>query len=225
MPGRTEILATDEIYHVYNRGVASQPIFFTNKNYQRAVSTIFYYCNQNLPLRYSDFIVQSHDKKIEILEKLKNEKKFLVEIIAFCLMPNHFHFLLKQVIDNGISNFLSKFTNSYTRYVNSKNKRSGSLLQGRFKAVRIENDEQFLHVGRYIHLNPYSSYIVKKLPDLENYPYSSLPEYLRKTKANFCHKRLILNQFKDKTAYKKFVFDQANYQRELQNIKHLILES
>lgn len=224
MPGRKVILATNEIYHAFNRGVASQPVFLHKKDYQRAFNSFFYYQNSNLPLKYSHFIVQSLERKNDILKDLKSEKKFLVEIISFCFMPNHFHCLLKQTRDNGISKFLSNFTNSYTRYFNTKNERQGPLFQGKFKAVRVKTDEQFLHVNRYIHLNPYTSYIIRNFKDLENYPYSSFSEYLGKTKANFCNKKIMLSHFKNLQAYKEFIFDQADYQRKLKTIKHLILE-
>jgi len=225
MAGRKVILATGEIYHILNRGVASQPVFVFERDYQRACNTFFYYQRKNLPLRYSHFIVQPEKRRREILKKFLVDKNLLIEIIAFCLMPNHFHFLLKQTAEGGISKFISNFANSYTRYFNTKKERSGPLFQGRFKAIRIETDEQLTHVCRYIHLNPYTSYVIKDLKDLESYPYSSFPEYLGKTKTNFCYKEDILFHFKDRQEYKKFVFDQADYQRELNNIKHLMLET
>lgn len=224
MPGREVVLATDEIYHIVNRGVNSQPTFINPRDYWRALNSFFYYQNSNLPMSYSRFLAQPKERQIDILESLKSEKDFLAEIISFCLMPNHFHFLLKQKVDNGISKFLANFTNSYARYFNTKTKRQGPLFQGRFRAVRIETDEQLLHVNRYAHLNPYTSYVVKTFEDLGNYPYSSLPEYLGKTKTNFCNKKIILDHFKSRKRYKKFVFDQADYQRRLEIIKHLILD-
>lgn len=224
MPGRKVVLATDEFYHIFNMGVASQPVFTDKKSYQRAVETAFYYQNRNLPLRYSHFITQQKEKRAEILNRLRSERKLLVYIIAFCLMPNHFHFLLRQVFDNGISKFLGNFTNSYTRYFNTKNDRQGSLFQGKFKAVRIETEEQLLHVSRYIHLNPYTSYVIKDINGLKDYFYSSLPEYLGITNSNFCHKEDILGYFKNPQGYKDFVFDQADYQRQLDRIKHSVLE-
>ena len=154
MPGRKEVIATGEIYHVINRGIASQPIFFTKRDYQRACNTFFYYRNRVLSKRYSYFLRESLEERQQILKDLNKKENFLVEIMAFCLMPNHFHFLLRQVVDDGIPKFLSKFTNSYTRYFNTKRKRNGPLFQGKFKAVRIEIDEQLLHVARYIHLFP-----------------------------------------------------------------------
>ena len=155
---------------------------------------------------------------------MKVGRKLLVEIIAYCLMPNHLHLLLKQLEENGISIFMSNLTNSYTRFFNTKQKRKGPLFQGKFKGVRIETDEQLFHVSRYIHLNPYSSFVLKSLEELESYPYSSLPEYLGLKKEIHCKTEIILNNFKNIQSYEDFVFDRAGYQRELEKIKHLAIE-
>ncbi|MBI4999429.1 transposase [Candidatus Gottesmanbacteria bacterium] len=224
MPGRAIPLITDQVYHVLNRGTGSQPIFGGKRDYQRIWEAIFYYQNQNPGLSYSHFARLPLEQRTDFLNKLKAKSNFLVEIITLCLLPNHFHLLLKQIKNGGISLFMSNLSNSYTRYFNTKNKRIGHLFQGKFKAVRIETDEQLLHVSRYIHLNPYSSYIVKNLGQLEVYPYSSLPEYLGISKSSFFQKGIILNQFKNVVAYKKFVFDQADYQRKLEELKYLTLE-
>lgn len=224
MPGRKIPLVNNEHYHVLNRGIASQPIFLSKRDYQRALETIFYYQNKTLQLKYSKFLRLATQKRAEILENLKGNSQYRVEIICYCLMPNHIHLLLKQTASEGISKFMSDFANSYTRYFNTKNERKGPLFEGKFKAIRVEADEQLLHLSRYVHLNPYSSYVVKTLKDLENYFYSSFPEYIETTKTNFCNKKIILDQFSDSVSYKKFVFDQANYQRELEKIKYLALE-
>lgn len=224
MPGRKIPLVTNECYHVLNRGVASQPVFLNQKDYLRGLETIFYYQNQNIPLRYSFFLRLSSPQKKELLNKLKAKRKFLVEIIAFCLMPNHLHLLLKQAQDGGISIFMSNFANSYTRYFNTKQKRAGPLFQGKFQAVRVETEEQLIHLSRYIHLNPYSSYVVKSFSELKDYPYSSLSEHLQPKAPSHCNKEIVLQNFKSLHSYKKFVFDQAAYQRKLQEIRHLVLE-
>lgn len=224
MPGRLIPLVTDQIYHIINRGAAAQPIFLGKKDYQRALETIFYYQNLQPPLRYSFFQRLPSDKRREILAYLRKRKEFFIDIIAYCLMPNHIHLLVKQLHDDGVSKFMSNFTNSYTRYFNTRKKRVGPLFQGKFKAVRIETDEQLIHVSRYIHLNPYSSYIVKSLAHLKEYPYSSLLEYLFPEKSNLCNKEMVLEHFRNIISYRKFLFDQSDYQRELDKIKHLLLE-
>lgn len=224
MPGREIPLVTNEIYHVINRGAGSQSIFLNQKDCLRGLETIFYYQNKNPSPRYSFFLRLPSQQRKEILNRLQAKKDFLVEIIAFCLMPNHLHLLLKQIQDGGISIFMSNFANSYTRYFNTRQKRIGPLFQGKFKAVRVETDEQLIHLSRYIHLNPYSSYLVKTIEEIKKYPYSSFSEYVDLKKPGRCAKEIVLENFKDFSSYKQFVFDQADYQRRLQEIKHLALE-
>jgi len=224
MPGREIPLVTGEIYHIINRGLTAQTIFSCPRHYQRSFELMLYYQNQNPPLRYSYFSALTSSVKEEKLNQLRNNKEILVEIFAYCFMPNHFHFLLKQMVDNGISNFLSKFSNSYTRYFNTKHKRIGPLFQGKFKSVLVSNEQQLIHLSRYIHLNPYSSGIVKSLKNLSQYTYSSFPEYLGLTNNSICQKDMILDYFKKKNSYHDFVFDQAVIQRELDIIKHSTLE-
>lgn len=224
MPGRNITLATDEIYHVFNRGVASQPIFQTQGDYQRAFESFVYYQNRVPPVKYSLFITQPEDYRLETLAKLNKKQEFYVEIICYCFMPNHFHFMLKQKSKNGISKFISNFINSYTRYFNTKNERNGHLFQGKFKAVHVVTDEQLLHLSRYVHLNPFTSFVVNEICDLAKYQYSSLPEYLNTVKTSYFNKEVILDNFKNIKDYKLFVFNQADYQRELTTLKHLIIE-
>lgn len=225
MPFRTEPLINDEIYHIVNRGVASMVIFPDDRHYQRALETTLYYQNKKISLRYSYFSRLTTSEKKELLSKLEKLNQPQVEIICYCLMPTHVHFLLKQVVDNGVTNFMRKFTSSYSHYFNIKNKRFGPLFQGRFKAVRIESEQQLLHVSRYIHLNPYSSGLVKKIADLKNYFHSSLPEYLGLVKDNICQKDDVLSCFKKPGSYQDFIFGQADYQRELEILKHVMLEN
>jgi len=225
MPGRKIPLITNEIYHVVNRGISLQPTFLTKKDYLRALETIFYYQNQKTSLKYSRFLNLAKQERIKLLKNLRKKRQFLAEIICLCLIANHFHLLLKQTVPDGISKFMSNFANSYTRYFNTKNSRFGPIFQGKFKAVRIESNDQLLHVSRYIHLNPYTSYVVKNLEQIKKYPYSSLPEYLDESKTNFYEKDVILNKFRHNLSYWEFLANQANYQRDLEKIKHLLLET
>ena len=224
MPGRDIPLITGQTYHIVNRGVASQPIFHRAHDYQRVLDVILFYQNIHPPIRYSYFKRMPPKEKSFLFDKLKKENKFLVDIIAYCLMPNHIHLLLSQRQEKGISLFMSQVANSYTKYFNTILKRHGPIFQGKFKAVRVETNEQLLHVSRYIHLNPYTSYVVKTLNQLERYPYSSLAEYLKLGSTNFCNTSNILSNFSPKFSYKSFIYDQADYQRELGNIKHITLE-
>jgi putative transposase len=226
MPYRKVVLAPDQIYHVFNRGVAALPIFLINKDYLRFLDLIKYYRFSNTPFSFSQLMSLQKEEKEKILVGLRKENAIHVEIIAYCLMPNHFHLLLKQITDKGISVFMTNLQNSYVKYFNIKNERAGPLFQSMFKGVRIETDEQLLHVSRYIHLNPSTAYIVEP-ENLEDYKWSSLPEYLSKklnSGYSFISPKIILDFFNKRDDYKKFVLDQASYQRELDKIKHLVLE-
>lgn len=224
MPLRQTPLVTNEIYHVINRGNGSIPIFNNDWHYKRFLEVMFYYQNTTPPKRFSKFLQLPTEERNKIILELNKLKNLWVEIIVYCLMPNHFHLLIKQVKEKGIFNFMSLLQNSYARYFNLKSSRKGGLFEDRFKAIRVETDSQLLHLSRYIHLNPYSSYIVKDFPTLLKYPYSSLPEYLDLTKITHCQKDLVLNQFSGIDDYKKFIFDRADYQRSLEEIKHQVLE-
>lgn len=150
-----------------------------------------------------------------------NKTMKIINLICYCLMPNHFHFLIRQARKGGITEFVSKLSNSYTKYINIKNNRVGPLLQGDFKAVHIGTNEQLIHVSRYIHLNPLVGYVTK---DLNTYRWSSYIEYVNDTDNEICDKKIILDQFRSKEEYKRFVLDQESYGKQLEAIKHQILD-
>lgn len=222
MARRKTILAINEIYHVYNRGVEKRPIFLRSNDYLRFIELMNYYRFKNCPIKYSYFRRLSREEKENIFFSLQKSSAKLVDIFAFCLMPNHVHILLKQLLDNGVSKFMGKITNSFSHYFNTRQERIGHLFQGNFGASRIEDDEQLIHVSRYIHLNPVSSYIIE-INKLHTYKYSSYPEYLGQ-QSGFCNTEEVLSHFKNKESYKMIIDDQADYARKLENIKHLILE-
>lgn len=223
MPIRIVPLITNQFYHLFNRGINKQSIFLESRDYSRAVQAFEFYSFAEPVSRFSKFLQLPKENREKLWQEMRKGKR-LVEIISYCLMPNHFHFLLKQIQNGGISKFLRLFEDSYTRYFNTKYEKFGPILQGQFKAVRIEDDNQLLHLSRYHHLNPYTSYLVKDFVSCENYLWSSFPEYLGKTKISICQKEIIMANFKDPTDYQKFVLDQADYQRELDGIKHFLLE-
>lgn len=213
MPYRTTPLINGSYYHIFNRGVEKRHIFSNSKDYERFLSTLFYY-------RFS-----GPKPSFSLYRRFKNRNfsnnPKIVEVLTYCLMPNHFHLLLKQLVDNGISEFVSKISNGYTKYFNTKHNRIGPLLQGAFKAVPIETDKQLLHLSRYIHLNPFVSELSK---DLKEYKYSSYREYTGLDSVEVCSKELILNFFKTAQEYKKFVDDHSSYALDLERIKHMLLD-
>ncbi len=185
---------------------------------------MIYYRNIKPPIRYSYFVKSPPDRQLEITYRMGRNFGFLVDIIAYCFMPNHLHLLLRQFVEGGISIYMNRLSNSYARYFNTRHERAGPIFQGRFKSVLIENDKQLLQVSRYIHLNPYSSKIIRSINDLQNYEYSSLPEYLSLMNIDMCNKGLIMSHYRNVKGYQNFVFDHADYQKKLEKTKHLLLE-
>jgi len=224
MPKRKVPLVNDEVYHIYNRSVAQQPIFRNKREYNIFTNLLEYYRFRDPPKRFSHYLRLNNEERIKLLDNLYSQNNFLVEIYAFCLMPNHYHLLLKQTSANGIKNFIRLFQNSYARYFNIKNKRFGSLFQSPFKAVRIETDEQFTHVARYIHLNPLTSYVLKDLLELKTYKFNSYIDYLLDNPRRFVNKDFLLNYFKNRIKFEKFTEDNLDYQRKLEIIKHITIE-
>ena len=220
MPRRKFVLATNETYHIYNRSVARESIF-SSAIYLRKIVEISDYYRYRQQLRLSQFNNLPIDQKKEYIKSRKNKTR-LVEIYAFAFMPNHYHFLLRQLTDNGITNFISNLQNSFAKYFNIKNDRNGSLFQNSFKGKRIESEEQLVHVSRYIHLNPVTSYLIE-LDDLVDYPWTSFRLYHYDLDL-FVNKELLMESFKSKDDYYKFVADQVDYQRTLDKIKDLVLE-
>lgn len=155
----------------------------------------------------------------------------LVEIIAYCLNPNHYHLILKQVSERGIEKFMHKVSTGYTNYFNKKNERSGSLFQGPFKAIHVDSNEYLLYLSAYVNRNHFiHSYEDKgaKLPNgslapLDGWKYCSAPDYLGKRSGTLCNKDVVLGQFEDwklsspfgslasSMAYEKFLEDNALY--------------
>jgi putative transposase len=224
MPVRKIPLITDQIYHVYNRGIDKRLITADKWDYRRLVKTLWFYRWQNSKIKLSTFLSAKSDNKIALLEVL-NSLHFRVEILAYCIMPNHFHLLIRQLEDNGISKFIGDVENSYTRYFNLTQNRLGALLLNQFKAVRIEDIEQLLHLSRYIHLNPLTSWILIKPEELDTYEWSSWNEYMgQEVRITLCNTNPVLQEFRSRNEYRKFVLDQVDYQRELDAIKHLTLD-
>lgn len=213
MPSRFFPFCSGCFYHIYNRGSEKRAIFDSRRDYQRFLKTLKYYQIAGPKPKFSHFP--------SLLVKELDESKKIAEIIAYCLMPNHFHLLIKPLKDEGITELVSKLSNSYTKYYNTKYNRVGPLFQGEFKAVLIENDEQLLHVSRYIHLNPYVSHLVKTL---DQYEWSSYPEYLGQSAKKICSKEDVLWQFKNPQSYQQFILDYTGYALELEFIKHQLMD-
>jgi putative transposase len=221
---RKEPIVKGEIYHIFNKTVGSEKIFVSKRLLDRAIETIKFYAFDNLDMRYSHYArLTSEDKNLFWDNTIENNTK-RISIFTFSLMPNHFHFLAKEIKEKGISSFIGNFQNSIAKFYNTRNKRPGAIFQSGFKAVRIENDEQFVHVARYIHLNPLTSFLIKNPEDLKIYPGTSFPDYLGTRDLKIINKEFLLNFFPSIEKMVEFTFNQVDYQRKLAKIKALAIE-
>ena len=215
MPSRYLVRSFEEnaFYHVFNRGVEKRKIFLDSKDFKIFIYYLFVYLKplDDALKKYPQLPIRLHARN------LSSE----VELISYCLMPNHFHFLLKQFSRDGISRLMKQVTNAYTEYFNKRYKRTGGLMQGTFKAVKVKTDEQLIHLSRYIHLNPVVGGIVNKI---DHYDWSSYGEFITENSMGLCNSSIILNLFNSSDEYKNFVKDQINYALELKKIEGLTID-
>src|SRR3989344_7052577 len=140
-------IAPEEFYHLYNRGVEKRKIFLRRADYER-FEALLSLANQTEPadLKYQGCsFAEIHDERVG---------DPLVEITAYCLMPNHFHLLVRECTEGGIARFMQKLTTGYTMYFNKRNERRGVLFEGTYKAKHVFDDRYFRYLISYIHLNP-----------------------------------------------------------------------
>lgn len=209
MPFRLTPFVNGDFYHLFNRGLEKQQIFASRRDYSYFTQALFYYQIQNPKPKFSIY------RKSKIFPVDSTKK--IVDILCYCLMPNHFHLLVRQKREGGITEFMRKFIHSYTKYRNAKYHRQGPVFQGMFKAVRVETDEQLIHLSRYIHLNPLVSSVTE---DLNSYPWSSYGNYIGLMHDNRLTMEEVLNFFTSPTEYQNFVMEQANYATTLELLKH-----
>lgn len=211
------IFPKGEFFHVFNKSISNFNIF--NKSYcsQRFINVTEYYNQKSVTVSFSDYIKKHPAFNCNSL--LRSYENPLIKVIAYCIMPDHYHYLLKIIEDKSLSKFIANIENSYTRYFNCKFKRKGPLWQSVFKAVLIKGNEQLLHVSRYIHLNPTTKKLVNKP---EEWTLSSYKSYINNSRILSSYLKEISIQ--KPSEYKKFVEDGINYQRNLYKIRKSLLE-
>lgn len=220
MPKRLEPFTNNSIYHVFNRTIDRRNIFKNKSECILFLSITEYYRSNKAKISFSKYKRLPLKIQSLISEKISIQKYHRVELLSYCLMPTHFHLLLRQKTDNGVPKFISDVINSFTRTFNLKSGRKGPIFLPKFKSVSLVTDEQLIHTSRYIHLNPYSNGTTDNISGILNYPWSSIDEYLNGAK--LCNTDTILAYFHgNETKYKKFVLDNSDYQRYLQGFKYI----
>ena len=220
MSTRKNNFATGEFYHVYNRGVDKRIIFTDEHDLNRFFKSMVEF-NTIDPIGslYEHSFRQLGGETPKLTEKLVN-------IIAYCLNPNHFHLILEQLLDGGISEFMKRL-GGYTSYFNNKYKRSGSLFQGTFKNAHIDSNEYLLHASSYVNLNDRVHQLGGETPKLVR-SRSSWKEYTDRGVEGVCRKEVILGQFKNMDEYKKFALSSLESiierKKNLKDIDNFLLE-
>jgi len=212
--------ANDEYYHIFNRGVDKRTVFedkfdvdrfFKGMEVFNCVKPIGSILEHSVELRKNNTLGGPTAK----VEKL-------VDFVSYCLNPNHFHFILSQRSDGGISEFMKRLGGGYTWYFNNKYNRNGSLFQGKFKSVHINSNEYILHLSAYVNLNDRVHNFGGPTAKIIR---SSWDEYVGKTNSNMCTKEIILDRFNNIEKFKK---DSLGLVKEIarkrEEVKHLLLE-
>lgn len=186
----------ESYYHVYARGVSKQAIFHDEQDYYYFYGLLRRYLSKK----------EFKDKNGKPYRKFYDQ----LELLCFCLMPNHFHLLILQHSKGSIAHLIQGVMISYTRYYNNRYKRSGPLFESRYKASRISSQAYLEHISRYIHLNP---------KNWQAYPYSSLSSYAD-NRYDWLHPEKVLEMFSDYQTYIDFVADYEGNKQALELLKH-----
>lgn len=204
---RIQKFAEGEYYHILARGVNKQQIFFDQRDYVRFLLYILFFQSSrtvyNIGDRVTDFLKNSNfGLTPQVIAEILSKR--YVALIAFSLMPNHFHLILKEVKKGGISRMMQRSLDGFTRYTHTKYKKSGHVFEGPFRAVHIKDNTQVLYLSTYIHKNPKELNAWRS--KWERYPWSSYQDFIGKNRwGKFLKPSLILSQFSSPNEYARFV--------------------
>jgi len=209
MPAKNSVKTyiANGFYHVYNRGVEKRNIFLDEQDYLVFLSYLKLYLSpvEETIKNTTNNINLDYEEKNSKIFRLNELKNFLnrIKLIAYCLMPNHFHLEVQQVGVKDLENFMRCLIIKYTMYFNKKYKRVGTLFQGRYKAVSIFGKERLIDLSLYIHRNPIELLAENQL--LESYSWSSYPAYIGNHQVKWLIKDIIMSNFENVKVYRSLV--------------------
>ena len=196
-----------EYYHVYNRGNNKRDIFLKEEDWARFLFLILFF-QSSIPVHHvGKFVSRFVKHRVFDISKKQKEKLIanrFVELNNFALMPNHFHLTVRNLTSDGLSKYMQRVLNAYTKYFNAKYGISGHLFQGPFQVVAIKDDRQLLHLSAYIHKNPCELKRWRKKEHI--YPWSSYQDYLEPNRWDgLLAPEIILGQFENSAEYREFI--------------------
>jgi len=203
-----------EIFHICNKSIANYHIFRNEKSISRFLLTINYYND----VKPKECLSKAIRKPLTLPNIMSPETNQLFTLLAYCIMPDHYHLLVKIMRDHSFPRYMNTIEGSYSHYYNKLNNRKGPLWQSRFRSSEIKNNNTLLHVHRYIHLNPTTAGYV---PKPEDWKWSSYDYYISEPNAFKTHKEISISSQK---TYKRFVEDQIDYQKTIKGIRRKLLE-
>ncbi len=206
-----------ELYHVVNRGVEQRDIFLDTRDYLRGVFDLFEFNDQEWVNSAARFFTPPYNLELHAAERSRRAP--IVDLHAFCLMPNHYHLLVSERVDGGLPLFMKKLNMGYAKYFNERYQRSGALFQGKYKRVLVRREAHFSHLPLYIHLNPLDLLAPewrqgnvgnprRALDHLERYRWSSLPDYLgQKNFPSVTTRDLLIGAIGGPAAHRRALYD------------------
>ena len=226
MPSKNvvKVYVADGVYHVYNRGVEKRNIFLDAHDY---AVFLYYLKTYLLPPELAPDDRTPRGLRIR-LQKLELHRR--IQLMAFCLMPNHFHLMLRQHDERAMPELVRRVRNGYVEYFNPKYKRVGALFQGSYRAVLMKDEAQTVILSRYIHHNPVELLSSLELKSLADYPYSSYSYYLGLRSAAWLDPQPVLASFREQphdrspVAYREFVESESAYEADSVTLKAVTLD-
>lgn len=203
-----------EIFHICNKSIANYHIFRNEKSIVRFLLTVNYYNDSSIKGCLSKAIRQP----LTLPDIMSVEPNRFFILLAYCIMPDHYHLLVKIVQNHSFPRYMNTIEGSYSHYYNKLNNRKGPLWQSRFRSSEIKDNFTLLHVHRYIHLNPTTAGYVSKPND---WKWSSYNYFISDPNSFKTHKEISISS---KIKYKKFIDNQIDYQKTIKGIRRKLLE-
>ncbi|MDP1845819.1 MAG: hypothetical protein Q8L09_03660 [Candidatus Moranbacteria bacterium] len=220
---RKERFFEDQYYHIFNRGTDKRKIFLDDFDYRRFLLSMRLMNDEKdgLMIRWRDYKKTYSSSTVEaFLRSDLRKRNSLVEIVCFSLLPNHYHFILKQLARNGIEKFMQRIGIGYTMYFNKKYDRSGVLFQGKCKSSLIKATHHLLYLSVYVNCNAEVHGIAKA----ENYRWSSFSNSINRSKDNICNGKVIFDNFKESEDYKIYAKENVEAMKQKKEDEKLVLE-